>query len=58
MIKRFLVDYQLERARVYSKKYWYWRIALIGINIYLDAWLEYKKLDIIGRLTSWAEEAA
>jgi len=57
-IKRILVDYQLERARVRSRKQWYWRILLAGVNIHLDAWLDYRRLNIVGHLSSWAEEAA
>jgi len=57
-IKRILVDYQLERARVRSRRRWYRRILLAAVNIHLDAWLDYIRLNIVGYLTSWAEEAA
>lgn len=50
-IKRILVDYELEKARVYSRKQWIWRIALVCINIHLDAWIDFAKLDIVGSLT-------
>ena len=56
-MKRILIDYKLERARVYSRKQWVWRIALICINIHPDAWRDYVRPNIVGRLTSWAEEA-
>jgi len=57
-MKRILIDYELEKARVYSRKQWVWRIALICINIHLDAWRDYARPNIVGHLTSWAEEAA
>ncbi|MBC7320255.1 transposase, partial [bacterium] len=56
-IKRILVDYKLERARVYSRKQWVWRVALICMNIHLDAWIDFRKLGIVEHLISWAEEA-
>jgi len=57
-MKRILIDYELEKARVYSREQWVWRIALICINIHLDAWRDYARPNIVGHLTSWAEEAA
>ncbi|MBC7320123.1 transposase [bacterium] len=57
-IKRILVDYELEKARVYSRKQWIWRIALVCINIHLDAWIDFARLNIVESLTSWAEEVA
>jgi hypothetical protein len=57
-MKRILIDYELEKVRVYSRKQWLWRIALICINIHLDAWRDYARPNIVGHLTSWAEEAA
>ncbi|HHV80500.1 TPA: transposase [bacterium] len=57
-MKRILIDYELEKARVYSRKQWIWRIALTCINIHLDAWIDYARPNIVGHLTSWAEEAS
>lgn len=51
-IKRILVDYDLEKARVYSRKQWIWRIAFVCINIYLDAWIDFARLNIVGSFTS------
>ncbi|MBC7320099.1 hypothetical protein H5T89_05605, partial [bacterium] len=56
-IKRILVDYELEKARVYSRKQWLWLIALVCINIHLDAWVDFAKPNIVGKLISRAEEA-
>lgn len=36
--KRLMVDYQLERCRVRSNKYWVWRGHFAAISIHLDAW--------------------
>ncbi len=57
-INQILVNYQLERARVRSRRQWYWRILFAGVNIHLDAWLDYIRLNTVGHLSSWAEEAA
>jgi len=57
-IKRILVDYELEKARVYSRKQWLWLIALVCINIHLDAWMDFAKPDIVDSLNSWTEEAS
>ncbi|MGC8970573.1 MAG: transposase [bacterium] len=57
-MKRILIDYKLESARVYSRKQWIWRIAFICINIHLDAWIDSARPNIVGKLASWAQKAA
>ena len=38
--KRAKVDYELERCRVRSKRAWFWRSHLVGMNQHLDAWVD------------------
>ncbi|MGC8716922.1 MAG: hypothetical protein ACP5RW_02875, partial [bacterium] len=57
-MKRILIDYKLESARVYSRKQWIWRITFICINIHLDAWIDSARPNIVGKLASWAQKAA
>lgn len=49
-LKRTLVDYKVEHARVRSKKHWFFRITSCAINQHLDAQANVTECEILNRL--------
>ncbi len=49
-LKRTLVDYKVENAKVRSKRHWFFRISLSAINHHLDAQINATKCELLDSL--------
>ncbi len=56
-LKRTLVDYKVESARVRSKKHWFFRITLTAINHHMDAQINVTECEVLNILNSLNQTA-